>query len=46
VFAAGGNPYGVSVATGQNRDPPSATALANAEFLGKRVTELAKKLRA
>jgi len=45
VFAAGGNPYGVCVATGQNGDPPNAAALAHAEYLGKRVTELAKKLR-
>lgn len=46
VFAAGGNPYGVCVATGPNGDPPNAAALAHAEYLGKRVTELAQKLRA
>lgn len=46
VFGAGGNPYGVCVATGPNGEPPSAAALAHAEYLGKRVTELAKKLRA
>jgi NAD(P)H dehydrogenase (quinone) len=45
VFAAGGNPYGVSVTTGPNGDGPSAADLAHAEYLGKRVTELAKKLR-
>lgn len=46
VFGSGGNPYGVSVATGQNGDPPNAAALAHAEYLGQRVTQLARKLRA
>jgi NAD(P)H dehydrogenase (quinone) len=46
VFAAGGNPYGVCVATGPNAAPPSAAALAHAEYLGRRVTDMAKKLRA
>ena len=46
VFAAGGNPYGVCVATGANGSPPSAEALAHAEYLGKRVAQLAAKLRA
>lgn len=45
VFNAGGNPYGVSVATGPEGAPPSAADLAHAEYLGKRVTELAKMLR-
>jgi NAD(P)H dehydrogenase (quinone) len=45
VFASGGNPYGVSVSTGSSGDPPSAAALAHAEYLGKRVTEIAQKLR-
>lgn len=45
VFGAGGNPYGVSVTTGPNGDGPTAADLAHAEYLGKRVTALAKKLR-
>jgi NAD(P)H dehydrogenase (quinone) len=45
VFAAGGNPYGVNVVTGQNNAPPNAATLAHAEYLGKRVTEFARKLR-
>jgi NAD(P)H dehydrogenase (quinone) len=46
VFGNGGNPYGVSFATGPNGDAPAAATLLHAEYLGKRVTELAKKLRA
>jgi NAD(P)H dehydrogenase (quinone) len=46
VFGSGGNPYGVSVTTGPNGDGPSPADLAHAEYLGKRVAELAKKLRA
>lgn len=45
VFAAGGNPYGPCFATGPNGDLPDAAALAHAEYLGKRVTEIASKLR-
>lgn len=45
VFGSGGNPYGVSVTTGPNGDGPSAADLAHAEYLGKRVTELAKKFK-
>jgi NAD(P)H dehydrogenase (quinone) len=45
VFAAGGNPYGVSVTTGQSGEPPSPAVIAHAEYLGKRVTDLARKLR-
>lgn len=45
VFASGGNPYGVSVTTGPNGDGPTGADLAHAEYLGKRVTELAKKVR-
>jgi NAD(P)H dehydrogenase (quinone) len=42
VFAAGGNPYGVSVtATGSG---PSDADLAHARYLGKRVAEVAQKL--
>jgi NAD(P)H dehydrogenase (quinone) len=44
VFAAGGNPYGVCVATGPNGDPPNAAALAHARYLGKRLAELSQKL--
>jgi NAD(P)H dehydrogenase (quinone) len=43
VFGSGGNPYGVSVTTGPNGDGPTAADRAHAEYLGKRVTELAKK---
>lgn len=45
TFPSGGNPYGVSVTTGPGGDGPTAADLAHAEYLGKRVTELAKKLR-
>ncbi|MGC4068555.1 MAG: hypothetical protein QM784_28675 [Polyangiaceae bacterium] len=45
VFGSGGNPYGVSVTTGPNGDGPTAADCAHAEYLGKRVTELAKKLK-
>lgn len=45
VFAAGGNPYGVSVATGQDGAGPTDAALAHARHLGKRVAEVAAKLR-
>jgi len=45
VFPSGGNPYGVSVTTGPNGEGPTAADLAHAEYLGKRVTELASKLR-
>ena len=42
VFAAGGNPYGVSVTA--NGSGPGEADLAHAHYLGKRVTEVAKKL--
>lgn len=45
VFGAGGNPYGVCFATGQNGDLPDAPTLAHAEYLGRRVSELAAKFR-
>jgi NAD(P)H dehydrogenase (quinone) len=45
VFASGGNPYGVSVATGQDGSAPSEAALAHARYLGKRVAELSDKIR-
>ncbi len=44
VFASGGNPYGVSVATGPDGRPPGEAALAHARHLGKRVAEVAAKL--
>jgi NAD(P)H dehydrogenase (quinone) len=46
VFAAGGNPYGPSVTTGSEGRGPNDAELAHARYLGKRVTELAAKLRA
>jgi NAD(P)H dehydrogenase (quinone) len=46
VFGAGGNPYGVSVATGQDGQGPTEADLAHARYLGKRVAEIAMKLRA
>lgn len=42
VFAAGGNPYGVSVTAGAGG--PGEADLAHARYLGKRVTEVAQKL--
>jgi len=43
VFKSGGNPYGPSVtATGA----PTEADLAHARYLGKRVTEMAKKIKA
>jgi len=45
VFASGGNPYGVSVATGQEGKPPSEAALVHARYMGRRVAEIAQKLR-
>lgn len=44
VFASGGNPYGVSVTVGQGQ-PPTEADLAHAAYLGKRVSELAMRLR-
>jgi NAD(P)H dehydrogenase (quinone) len=46
VFAAGGNPYGPSVTTGPKGDEPTEADLAHARYLGKRVAEMASKLRA
>jgi len=45
VFASGGNPYGVSVTVGPKLAPPTEADIAHATYLGKRVTETAKKLR-
>lgn len=44
VFAAGGNPYGVSVTTGQEGAGPTDADQAHARYLGQRVTELAARL--
>jgi NAD(P)H dehydrogenase (quinone) len=44
VFAAGGNPYGVSVTTGQEGQGPTEADRAHAEYLGRRVAETAGKL--
>jgi NAD(P)H dehydrogenase (quinone) len=46
VFAAGGNPYGVSVTTGPESEGPTERDEAHAAYLGKRVAEMAAKLRA
>ncbi len=45
VFAAGGNPYGPSVTTGPDHAGPTDADKAHASYLGKRVAEIAKKLR-
>jgi NAD(P)H dehydrogenase (quinone) len=45
VFEAGGNPYGPSVTVGPKLAPPTDANLAHARYLGKRIAELAKKLR-
>ncbi|MBZ0119001.1 MAG: NAD(P)H:quinone oxidoreductase [Sandaracinaceae bacterium] len=45
VFAAGGNPYGPSVTTGQAGNGPTDEDAAHARYLGKRVAEMAAKLR-
>jgi NAD(P)H dehydrogenase (quinone) len=45
TFASGGNPYGVSVTTGQQGDGPTDADLAHARYLGKRVAEVAAKVR-
>jgi len=44
VFASGGNPYGPSVTLGTNGAQPTNENLAHARYLGKRVTDIAKKL--
>ncbi|MBN2195962.1 MAG: NAD(P)H:quinone oxidoreductase [Polyangiaceae bacterium] len=45
VFASGGNPYGVSHATGPNGAGPTEVVLSTARHLGRRVAELATKVR-
>jgi NAD(P)H dehydrogenase (quinone) len=41
TFASGGNPYGPSVTAA---NPPTEHDIAHARYLGKRVTEMAKKI--
>lgn len=45
VAAAGGNPYGPSVTTGPDGKGLKPENLAHARYLGKRLAEMAKKLR-
>lgn len=45
VFANGGNPYGVSMSVPQDSTGPTEPTLAHARYMGKRVAELAAKLR-
>jgi len=45
VFASGGNPYGVSVTTGPEGKGPTEQDVAHAHYLGKRVAEIAAKVR-
>lgn len=45
TFASGGNPYGVSVTTGQQGEGPTAHDVAHARYLGKRVAEMAARVR-
>lgn len=45
VFASGGNPYGPSVTTGQEGNGPTEADLAHGAYLGKRVAEVAAKVR-
>ena len=44
VFAAGGNPYGPSVTTGQEGNGPTEADKAHAQYLGKRVAEVTARL--
>jgi NAD(P)H dehydrogenase (quinone) len=44
VSASGGNPYGPSVTTGPKGNPPTEADLETAKYLGKRVTEVTRKL--
>ncbi len=44
LFAAGGNPYGTSYASGQSGDPISAEALTAARIQGRRLATVASKL--
>lgn len=44
VFAAGGNPYGTSWASGPSGDRPDEAALAAARYQGRRLAEVTAKL--
>ena len=44
LFAAGGNPYGTSYASGQSGEPISEEALVAARIQGRRLAEVAAKL--
>ena len=44
LSAAGGNPYGVSHATGPEGDEPSAEVLAAARYQGRRLAEIGMRL--
>lgn len=44
VFAAGGNPYGTSHATGNDGAPPTEEVLAAARYQGRRLATFAAKL--
>jgi NAD(P)H dehydrogenase (quinone) len=44
VYGSGGNPYGPSVTTGPKGNPPTEADLETAKYLGKRITEVARKL--
>ena len=45
TFQSGGNPYGPSVTTGQENDGPTDADLAHLRYLGRRVAEVATKVR-
>lgn len=45
VYASGGNPYGVSVTTGQEGNGPTEADIAHGKYLGQRVAETAAKVR-
>ncbi|MCB9631701.1 MAG: NAD(P)H:quinone oxidoreductase [Sandaracinus sp.] len=45
TFASGGNPYGVSITTGPEGNGPTEQDVAHAKYLGKRVAEVAAKVR-
>jgi NAD(P)H dehydrogenase (quinone) len=46
VYAAGGNPYGTSVSGPPAEDGPGAVALDAARYQGRRLTQIANRLRA
>ena len=44
LYAAGGNPYGASHATGPDGEPPDEAVLAAARYQGRRLAQVAAKL--